>query len=242
MIIFVADSISEVIYSKLKLKGYVIKVISNQKTYVEIANHPDVQVCPLRQDLFIDEWCYKQLSHEDKKALALHGKIHRLSHCLGEQYPDSIRFNGVLVGDQFIHNLKHTATPIKEYLESHHILTQQVNQGYTGCNTICLPDRSNNKGIGIITEDEGIYKELSELSTIQVLLIKPGAVLLDGFDYGFIGGTAGVIGDTVYFNGAVHQHPEFQRMSAFIMKYGYQIVEDSERLLMDCGSILCFGS
>ena len=60
-----------------------------------------------------------------------------------------------------------------------------VRQGYARCSTVIVGDSA------IITQDRGIAGRARECG-IDVLLVRPGHVRLDGYDTGFIGGASGV--------------------------------------------------
>ena len=105
-----------------------------------------------------------------------------------------------------------------------------VKQGYSKCN-IC-PVAEN----AVITEDAGIYKKLSGF--MDVLLIEPGHVALQGYGYGFIGGAAGLIGDKkLYFNGRIDQLPDYERIMLFLEKHSVKAVTE-DYPLTDIGSVI----
>lgn len=105
-----------------------------------------------------------------------------------------------------------------------------VKQGYAKCNICPVADNA------VITEDEGIFKALSNY--MDVLLIEKGHIALPGYDYGFIGGATGLTGDkTLYFNGDVSRHKDFEKIMMFLEKYSVKaIFNDGE--LSDVGSVI----
>jgi hypothetical protein len=70
------------------------------------------------------------------------------------------------------------------------------------------------------------------------LLIDKGHIQLQGFDYGFIGGASGRIGDTIIFNGDITQHPDYEKIAAFIEDRDLKIKYFTEYPLEDIGSII----
>ena len=72
---------------------------------------------------------------------------------------------------------------------------------------------------------------------LDVLLIRPGYIILKGFDYGFIGGTCGRIGDEIIFNGDISAHPDYDAIQAFIKSRGLDI-KYFDYPLEDIGSII----
>ena len=115
-----------------------------------------------------------------------------------------------------------------------------VRQGY--CRCMCLPVDNDS----FITSDEGIAKAL-EAQGAGVLLIEKGHIKLRGFEYGFIGGTAGNIyvnsddmqdQRAIVFNGDLSVHPDFHRISSFIRSRNILPVWFEDYALEDIGSIL----
>lgn len=108
-----------------------------------------------------------------------------------------------------------------------------VSQGYAKCN-IC-PIREN----AVITEDIGIYKKLSAF--LDVLLIEKGDILLPPYDYGFFGGSTGMIGkDTLFVNGDLKTHRDADKIYAFLEKHSVKTFE-LEGKIVDVGTIIAIG-
>ena len=147
---------------------------------------------------------------------------------IGKKYPENIIYNAACTGKFFIHNLKYTDPQLLTTAESLEKIS--VPQGYTKCNTLIVDENS------IITSDVGIYN--SCYSKLKVLLIEKGHIALKGFDYGFIGGTAGRIGDTVIFNGDLSRHPDYEKIAAFIESRDLKVKYFTEYPLEDIGSII----
>lgn len=92
-------------------------------------------------------------------------------------------------------------------------------------------------GSHIITEDEGVFRAVSEKTDIKVLLISPKQVKLNGFAYGFIGGTSGRIGNEMIFSGDVTKHSDYAKIRSFIEECGLDI-KYFDYPLTDIGSII----
>ncbi len=148
---------------------------------------------------------------------------------IGYCYPADISFNAACTGRYFIHNTKYTAMRLLDAAKSKGMHIIHVNQGYSKCNIAIIDEAS------VITSDRGIFKAISP--EIDTLLISPGHILLKGFDYGFIGGTCGRIGDEVIFNGNISAHPDYIRIKEFIESRGLRI-KHFDYPLEDIGSIL----
>ena len=183
-----------------------------------IACHPDIRLC--------------KLGTRDESPI-FHGNTKRL----GFEYPDDVRYNACCTGRYFIHNLKYTAP---ELLHACHLTvsgseevltTVHVPQGYARCSIVPVTETA------IITYDQGITKACRKAG-LEVLLIRPGHVLLPGYPEGFIGGTCGRIGNRILFNGDLSAHPDFEAIQTFIEGRGLSCVWFDSYPLTDIGSII----
>lgn len=147
---------------------------------------------------------------------------------IGRKYPENIIYNAACTGKYFIHNLKYTDSKLIKSAE--HLKKINVSQGYTKCNTLIV-DENN-----IITSDIGIYN--SCYGKLDVLLIQSGHIKLQNFNYGFIGGASGRVGDTIIFNGDISKHPDYEKIAAFIEDRNFKIKYFIEYPLEDIGSII----
>lgn len=147
---------------------------------------------------------------------------------LGPRYPQNIPFNAACTGRFFIHNLKYTSPALLKAAEG--IRRIHVSQGYTKCNVAVIDDTS------IITSDQGIWKACRK--DLNVLLIRPGHIRLQGFPYGFLGGACGRVGKQIVFNGNLKAHPDFEMISAFIQSRSLEPVYFPQYPLEDIGSII----
>jgi hypothetical protein len=124
---------------------------------------------------------------------------------------------------------------LKNYIISSSRQWIDLRQGYARC--VALPI----SGQALITADEGILKACRP-TTLKLLKIQPGFVILDHHHYGFIGGTAGQIQDIIYFNGDLTTHPDGLAIKAFIQKQGCSVFQIDGMPLQDIGSILVYES
>jgi len=189
----------------------VILVDKTAPVYDAVSCHPDIYYCR-----FADENVIKAMSGE-----------------IGEAYPENIGFNAVCLDRYFIHNLKYTNPRLLEYAKQLDLQLINVKQGYAKCSCVVVD------GKGIITADDGIYSVLSKFDDIDILKVTAGHVLLSGFDYGFLGGASGRIGDTVYFAGDITKHPDFKAIRTFILNRNVNL-KWFDFPLTDIGSIIEF--
>ena len=148
-----------------------------------------------------------------------------------KKYPKDVIFNAKMVGEAVFLNEKYISTAILEYLKKAGKRIIKVNQGYSACCTLAVDDRS------IITSDAGIYSAALD-NGFNALKIRPGYFELEGFDYGFIGGSAFPIDDkTIAFTGKIDSHPDEGLIREFIISCGKETVYLSNKNAFDIGAV-----
>ncbi len=126
----------------------------------------------------------------------------------GSSYPEDCALNACIVGDSLIHRLDITSEAILGALPGCDKIS--VAQGYAKCCTCVVDEHS------IITSDRGIASAAAK-HNIDVLLIAPGYIELDGFDYGFIGGASFKLSaNTMAFTGRLNAHPDYYNIIEFL--------------------------
>ena len=150
---------------------------------------------------------------------------------LSEKYPGDVIYNGCSTGKYFIHNLKITAPELMGIVEKAGLIPVNIRQGYSRCSILPVDEDS------VITYDSGSAKAM-RAAGLNVLVIRPGHVLLPGYNEGFIGGTAGKVGCEILFNGDLSLHPDFDKICDFIQERGLRVKYFSGWPLTDIGSII----
>ncbi len=201
----------------LESEGYcVIRTEPCQTVPAQISDHPDLLMC--------------RLGFSDDAPVVIGEPAD-----LGASYPADIPYNAVCTGDFFIHNLRFTAggllSTVRAKAEQGEMTLVDVKQGYAKCSTVIVDERS------IITYDRGIAEPCLKAG-MDVLLISPGHVRLDGYNTGFIGGCSGRIKDTIVFNGDLSRHPDFEAITLFIQNKGLKCKWFPSWVLEDIGSII----
>ena len=213
----------------LKHNCNIIKCPKHPVLYSSIDGHPDIQVF-INDDLIILQ---NQASDTFQKLLSessSNKKIIFSNRTLGKNYPNNIFLNCVSLKDYFIHFLKHTDQEILKIIEGKTLIN--VKQGYTKCSTAVVSDSA------IITSDKSIYDALSKTS-VDTLLIPPGDILLPGLDYGFIGGTCGLISeDKLAFFGNLKYYKYGNEIIKFLYKHNVEPIYLKDDVLIDRGSLL----
>ncbi len=180
-----------------------------EKVAPPVANHPDLVFCRL------------------KDGMTFEGDPERLS----PKYPGDVIYNGCSTGEYFIHDLRVTDPELLDAVKRAGLKCVNVRQGYSRCSILPVDGKS------IITYDKGCDLALTAAG-LNVLRIRPGHVLLPGYNEGFIGGTAGRVGDEILFNGDLSAHPDFEAIRDFICERGLGLKYFDDCPLTDIGSII----
>lgn len=206
--IYISEAAGPLLKEYLTGNGHeIVEIKSTSQVYEGISSHPDIFMCKINNDVVKSE------------------------NDVGYSYPENIRYNGVQIGQYFVHNTNFTAPKLMAAVKAAGLTPVHVNQGYTKCNVVVVNDNS------IITSDEGIAETLLPLG-LEVLLVSVGSVKLKGFPYGFLGGTSGRIGESIVFNGDLSEHPDYISISNFIFDRNLRLQYFDEYDLEDIGSII----
>lgn len=215
------------ILSSLNLK--IIEIPKCPDVYEAINGHVDIQLNILdkkSKKVIIN----KNIDENFKKKLSdLNIQYIESKNMLKPSYPNNIFLNALILDKYLIHNLKFSDETL--LIEEANKTLINVKQGYTKCS--CLPITNN----ALITSDVGIYKTLSKYE-FDILLLPPGDILLDGLNYGFIGGTGGLINkETIAFFGNLNQYKYGDEVKSFLKKHNVKPIYLSNNKLYDRGSL-----
>jgi len=203
----------------LKSKGHELNLVDGSfivgnkliksKVSEPILCHPDVYYCSLGDEMYLGD-----------------------VSLLDKDYPKDVLYNAARVGNYYICS-KYTSSNLLERAKSLGLKPIIVPQGYVKCNLAIVDDRH------VITEDDGIFKAIQASgSDIECLLVTRGYAVLPGYKYGFIGGSCGRVKDEIIFNGDLSKHPDFSKISDFVVKAGLSLKYFDAYTLVDIGSIL----
>lgn len=223
----VAGNIYENIISELEKIGFELMLTRPDASVLQgLKYHPDMQCAVIDKNVICNPGFYDYC----KDFIASSGYIPvKGKTALSCNYPGDIAYNIAVVSNYVFHNTKYTDCEIINHLNEKKPVN--VRQGYCGC-SVC-----NVGSDALITADAAIYKAARSLD-IEALLISPGNIWLDGFDYGFIGGASFCYDKTVYFFGKVSNHPDFTEIEKFCKNRGFGICELSDGILSDYGSLI----
>ena len=193
-----------------------------------IRHHADLTICHLGGKRFV----VSKGTMDYYKSKIPHAEISEGVTEVKSPYPNDAAYCAAVFGRFAVANEKITDPYLLSILKEEFTFIN-VSQGYAKCN-IC-PIREN----AVITEDMGIYKKLSDF--MDVLLIEKGDISLPPYDYGFFGGSTGMIGkDTLFINGSLKTHKDADKIYAFLEKHSVK-AKEYEGKIVDVGSIIAIG-
>ena len=145
-------------------------------------------------------------------------------------YPGDAQLNVCICGKYAICNTSIVPINIANHLTSVGFEIIDCRQGYAKC-SVCVVDEG-----AIITADRGIGTAARGVG-LDVLLIEPGYIVLDGFNCGFIGGSSFKISrGKLAFTGSLNEHPSKNDISSFLRTHEVEAVFLTERPIFDIGS------
>ncbi len=203
---------------------------SSKMTYEAISGHPDISFCHLGGSKVVVS--PESFEHYVKE-LSRHGfEVVRGKKTPKIKYPDNICYNAAIIGRRVIHKLSHIDEVLLRELECKDIKKINVKQGYSKC-SICIVGEN-----AIITADSKI-NESARKNGVDSLLVRAGGIVLDGFEYGFIGGCSGLVSENeIFFAGDILNHQDGSLIMDFLEKNGKSAVFCEGQKLLDVGSII----
>ena len=197
--------------------------------YNAISSHPDIQIFISQKNSLI---VHKDIERSFLDILIpLVDKITLSELSLAAEYPHDIILNCFVLGDLFVHNLNYTDNKILKSLHSS-IKKIHVKQGYTKCSTAIIDYKS------VITNDTGIAKALGN-EKLDVLYLPPGDIILEDMNYGFIGGSCGLLDErNIAFFGSLDKYKYGKEVKDFLIKHKIDYYYLMDEKLTDRGSLL----
>ncbi len=204
-----------------------INVFNNNNLPKPVAAHADLQMLHIGNNVMF--------SRNEHLFQGRHLKKFKFNHIgaqLGNKYPDDVLLNCAVIGDKIICNTKTIAPEILKVAESEGFTIINVNQGYAKC-SVCVVSKN-----AIITDDESIFTAAGKFFN-DTLFISKGSIVLDGYNYGFIGGCCGKTDkDKIAFNGAIESHKDYKKILDFLSRNSIECIELHNERLNDIGGIL----
>ena len=194
-----------------------------------ISAHPDTLIYKLKSGklLMTEEYYRQNRNIFDSRGIS----VRLTDKPLGDRYPFDIQLNALRISDT-VYGRSDCISDIILSEEECLKKVVHVKQGYARCSVAVLSDKA------AITADSGLAAAL-EANGVAVLRISPGSIVLNGYDYGFIGGAGGLLSPGVYaFFGKIKAHPEGELLACFAERNNVRIVELSNEPLHDYGGLI----
>lgn len=219
---------------KLLLLGYKLIELPPSRHLPEgISAHSDSLICKLGREIitFVDYCDEAAYVFSDIREYAPHLSIFFSSDAPRKVYPSDAKYNALIMGKRLFARLESLSETIKDKAIKSGYELINVKQGYPACATLVLDDTH------AITSDRGLCKTLCE-NGIEVTLIETGSIALPPYEYGFIGGAAGVCDGNVYFVGDYKTHPSAAAIEEAVKSVGLKPISLTDGLLTDVGGLL----
>ncbi len=195
-----------------------LKLINGSEAY-----HADMQICHIgKNELIISSDMSIKMQ---EKLLNLNCKLIKSENPVTAKAPC---LNVCILENDIICNTKTADKTIKSIGKN----LIHTNQYYSKCSSAVI-----NKN-AVITADKSIYDTCIS-NKIDVLKISEGYIHLDGYDYGFIGGTCGLLSKNILaFCGNIKLHKDYENIKAFSANYHINLLSLGTGMLYDIGGIL----
>lgn len=222
-----SEQIAKIFEEKTKIK--VIPMPPFEKLDAPVSSHADMLICVIENNIFFYREYYEL--HKDRfKVLEAQYNIILVDKPCSSKYPLDVGLNVLVIGKRIFCNKKFVANEILSLAEKLNYQIFDVKQGYSACSTLVINESS------AITGDKGMYIALKN-EGIDVLLISPEAIALEGYNHGFIGGSGGIFESTAYFFGEIEAIEEHKAIIYKLEKSGCKIVSVLSKNLFDFGGI-----
>lgn len=231
MIFVVNKNIPNEMYQCLCAYGRIIKTKQLMNIEGSLALHTDIQLHKASDDT---AFCPPEVYEYYRRQLPAHIKLYMGNKNPDRTYPGDCAYNISQFGKNVIANTKSADKIIMKYYTENGYNIIHVNQGYAACNIQII-------GNTLLTEDVGIHNIITVNNIAeQSVLLPKGEVILEGFPYGFIGGTAGVADNKLYWYGSAEKCSYSKILRETAKKEGIENIFLSDTALHDFGGIVCF--
>lgn len=214
----------------------IIETVPNPDMETQISTHADCLFLQIdKKTVIVDKNNYNNIVNYFTSLTGEAKKIFKpdiLIENVGSPYPYDVKLNVRVIGNKILCHTLNMSDYINEYAQKNNINLIHTNQGYSACSTILL---NNN---ALITDDESNYVSLKR-NGIDCILINKGSVKLNGYNYGFIGGSCGMIDkNLIAFTGSLDSHSDAKLIKEFLSKHNIRYTELTNGPLIDIGGII----
>ena len=199
----------------------------------QVSSHADMLLFVLDNTVFCNEAYYKNHQLIFDKIKEYGYQINSSEFNISSKYPNDVALNQAVIAKNIFGLSKSCAKSILDCANKQGYEYHSIKQGYTKCSTLILGDK------GIISADSTIINTAKKLG-ISTLKIEnsPEEIVLNGYDYGFIGGASAVYEKTVFFFGNIMLHSQGREIVKFCRDNGFETVSLSQTRLCDIGGAI----
>ncbi|MCX7773439.1 MAG: hypothetical protein N2376_10050 [Clostridia bacterium] len=209
----------------------IIEINTHQKLPSPLSKHADMQLVNVSEGVLVyAPGVGKGVLHTLKSLgfTLIEGQKH-----VGPSYPDDVAYNCAIVGRRAFLKAKAADPVLLDSLKSMRLDILDVSQGYAKC-SLCIVSQE-----AVITADKGIHQKARETGLDSLLIPPQKSIGLPGYDYGFIGGTTGLLSaDELGFFGNFKTLESADVISCFLKKHGVKPVSLSLENLVDLGGLI----
>jgi hypothetical protein len=197
-----------------------------------ISSHPDTVMFHLNGNIITTaDYCdTAPYIFSDIRELCPEVKIHFTSDRRSATYPHDCVMNALVIGNKLFCKRDSVSEVIIRLADDMGYEIYHTSQGYPACSVLAF-------GNNAITADRGLGRLMEEVG-ISVTYINQGGISLPPYEYGFIGGASGVVGNKVYFFGDISKHPDGEIICKTIKESGYIPISLSDEALSDFGGVI----
>ncbi len=211
-----------------KLKEYVTDVCTFQTNGItgnSISGHPDIFLYQDKDQLVVAP----NAPAEILEFLDSHNISYAKGRSeVGGEFYNSVQYNCLSTSDFFFHKSGYTDTVILEINKDKEFI--HLPQAYTRCSLVHLCENN------YVTSDRGIEKVLLQKG-LSCFYFNPEEITIRDHNNGFIGGTIGIWGKKIFFNGNLELHADGHRLKDRLFNLNFDIVNLSNEFLYDGGCI-----
>lgn len=209
-----------------------IKLPPSEKLPAPMASHPDMLLFLHNGRIITSaEYCERfSYIFSDIRELSATVEFTFTADSFGDKYPRDAIFNALVIEKRIFLKKDSVSESLLSYAAAVGLDVIPTRQGYPACTALAF-------GGAAVTADAGMAKTLSAAG-VRVTLIENGDISLPPYEYGFIGGCAGVFGNEVYFLGDISTHRDGKKICDAIRAEGFVPISLSDEPLADLGRIL----
>lgn len=211
---------------------FLLKLPADPSLGEAVASHPDTVLFHSGNEIITTEdycdvaaYIFSDIRHYRPDV-----RIGFTSDVRSDRYPDDAILNALVIGERIFCKSDSISEAIKDHAARNRLEIVHTKQGYPACSVLHF-------GNSAITADRGLG-ELLKKNGIKVTLISQGGISLPPYDYGFIGGASGVVGEKVYFFGDLNTHPDGRIIRKTIEEEGFTAVSLCDGMLRDLGGFI----